>query len=214
MAKARRTIAAAIVDLLALVPLGVLFLLRTFNRSILGILQHLPRALGGPGIMRWRAALRAGLLGSIAIVVLLAASVILLKFGQQSVDDLTPDALSQLPTWALFAFALFMTLWGTVFGLGYALIFEFVLQRAGWLFGALLGFGHATVVWLGLALLVWWFPQFAQLFPGDLSFLFQTAGGFVLMWAVHMLYGAIVGAAYGTPLHEPQTRTQVRWREV
>jgi len=87
---------------------------------------------------------------------------------------------------------------GTLFGLAYAVLFERVWAHGGAGTGMLLGVIHAAFfgVFIGFT------PQFHPHVPGrvaDPGPYFASAGtlGILAFFALHLLYGAIVGAGYG-----------------
>lgn len=98
---------------------------------------------------------------------------------------------------------------GCSLGLLYALVFDRVVHRSGVAEGAGLGLAHAAVAGLLLALV----PLVHPLVPGAITapgvFLANegaaAVAGFV---AVHMVFGAVVGALYDLEGHE---LLHVRW---
>jgi len=102
---------------------------------------------------------------------------------------------------------------GLVIAAVYAFMFEFVVRRAGWLVGAVIGLGHAAVVWLGAGIAARLFPDIADTLAGDLSLLFDSVLAIAAFVLLHVVYGAIVGAMYGTPKHSASDSTRVAWRE-
>jgi hypothetical protein len=102
---------------------------------------------------------------------------------------------------------------GAVAGVVYAIVFEYVTQRATWWIGLLIGLGHACVAGIGVGFLfVYRAPADGVLPPGGFM-LFRGAWAAVVLVVAHVLYGVIVGAAYGSPLHA-ERHTPVAWRDV
>ena len=87
---------------------------------------------------------------------------------------------------------------GGVFGLLYAALFEGVLRAAGAGRGALIGLVHGVLSGLFLGLIPALHPQVPEILPAPGVFLlglgWVAAVVFVLL---HVIFGAIVGAAYG-----------------
>lgn len=100
---------------------------------------------------------------------------------------------------AAFALGLAMHLAiGGAFGLLYGWLFETVWDHGGAFTGMILGTLHAAIVGMGVGLT----PQFHPMVPGaitDPGPFFANAGtvGVIAFFAMHILYGAIVGHGYG-----------------
>jgi hypothetical protein len=92
-------------------------------------------------------------------------------------------------------------------GLLYGLGFEFLTKRADWRTGVVFGLFHTVIA--GLFLLV--LPSIHPLMPGEVpppGALMANLGamGVILFIKMHLIYGAIVGALYGSgeePIEEP-----------
>lgn len=103
---------------------------------------------------------------------------------------------------------------GAVSAVVYAAVFEFVMHRAGWLRGSILGAAHAAIAGFIIA-----FAPLRQPAP-DPSI---VPGAFMAGWgwlaalafvAAYVLYGATVGVGYGPVLHSTSRVPGVRWRTV
>lgn len=87
---------------------------------------------------------------------------------------------------------------GGVLALIYAWGFEHVTHRAGWMVG--LGFGliHATISGLGMAMVPAIHPMIPERMPAPGAFMANLGAiGIVAEYALHAVYGAIIGALYG-----------------
>lgn len=87
---------------------------------------------------------------------------------------------------------------GATFGLIYGALFERVWDHGGVGTGMILGVIHASIV--GMA--VGFTPQFHPHVPSSIAdpgpyFANVGVGGVIAFFAVHLLYGAIVGGGYG-----------------
>jgi Na+(H+)/acetate symporter ActP len=94
---------------------------------------------------------------------------------------------------------------GGAFGLLYAWLFETVWNHGGASMGMILGVVHAALVGMAVGLT----PQFHPLVPEQLADpgpYFANAGaiGVVAFFAMHVVYGAIVGHGYGHVANERQ----------
>jgi hypothetical protein len=101
-----------------------------------------------------------------------------------------------LATWlaGLAAHLLLAGLVGLVYGWG----FETLSGRADWRVGLAFGVVHAVVVGLALWLLPAVHPLVAERIPAPGAFLSRFGGlGVLVEVAVHLAYGAVVGALYG-----------------
>jgi hypothetical protein len=112
------------------------------------------------------------------------------------------------------AFALQLLI-GAMTALLYALVFEFVTGRAGWLLGSVLGAAHAALAGIVIGFLPLLLSQPApETVPG--AFL-GSWGSFAALAFIsaHLAYGLLVGAWYGATARGAAYRdTGVRWREV
>jgi len=87
---------------------------------------------------------------------------------------------------------------GGAFGLLYAWLMETVWNHGGASMGMILGFLHASLIGMALGLTPQWHPLVpAQLADPGPYFANLGVAGVVCFYAVHLAYGAIVGAGYG-----------------
>jgi hypothetical protein len=87
---------------------------------------------------------------------------------------------------------------GGVLALVYAWAFEHVTHRSGWLVGAGFGVVHATISGLGMAMVPAIHPMIPEQMPAPGAFMGNLGViGIVAEYALHVIYGAIVGALYG-----------------
>jgi zinc transporter ZupT len=165
--------------------------------------------------LKVRRALAAGFFGALAaVIVALAGWWLLRRFDPTVRAAASLAALSVLPWLGWVAVVPTAVAGGTVLAVFYALAFEFVTRRAGWWIGAGLGVANVAAVWLGVGLLSWMFPGVAEYFAQELFVLFDSIAAVIGYVAVHLVYGALVGTLYGTPLHEPDEKGIVTWREL
>ena len=147
--------------------------------------------------MRLIPAILYGVLGASAISV---ASVLLRAVGIPIQLEMILGTMSGLvPGNAAFALGLVMHLaLGGAFGVLYAWLFESVWRRGGASMGMILAFLHASLVGMAVGLTPTFHPLIpAQIrAPGAYFSAFGTAA-VVAFFAIHILYGAIVGAGYG-----------------
>jgi hypothetical protein len=113
-----------------------------------------------------------------------------------------------LTAW-LVGFAIHLLI-GGVIAIVYAWAFEHVTHRAGWLVGV--GFGLLTALVTGLVLTI--IPAIHPLIPERMSapgMFMANLGiiGIVAWYALHAIYGAIVGGMYGPVVREPVMREPV-----
>lgn len=147
--------------------------------------------------MRTGRAIVFGVLGAAAISV---ASVALRAAGLPiRLELLLGTATGLAPGDAAFAVGLVMHLAiGGLFGLLYAWLFERVWDHGGAGVGAILAVLHSALIGMAVGLT----PQIHPLVPDqirDPGPYFSNAGvaGVIGFFAIHILYGAIVGAGYG-----------------
>jgi hypothetical protein len=87
----------------------------------------------------------------------------------------------------------------------YAVGFEYVVHRAGWLVGLALGIIHSLIGGAFLGLMPKMHPMVPEIMPAPGAFMSNLGMiGIVAFVVLHLIYGAIVGAAYG-PVHRPIT---------
>ncbi len=116
-------------------------------------------------------------------------------------------------TWVLGFLAHLAT--SGVIAMVYALAFEYVTHRAGWLRGALFAIVHALLAGAALTLI----PAVHALIPERVPApgVFWMEGGapyVVAFFSFHLLYGTVVGAVYGPVATTPRVPERVRVREV
>jgi hypothetical protein len=154
--------------------------------------------------MRVRRAIVFGVLGAAAISVL---SAFLRAVGLPiRLELLLGTLFGTRPGPAAFVLGLAMHLAiGGAFGLLYGWLFETVWDHGGAFTGMILGTLHASLIGMAVGLT----PQFHPLVPeriADPGPFFANAGtaGVLAFFAMHVLYGAIVGAGYGHVAAEKQ----------
>jgi hypothetical protein len=151
-----------------------------------------------------RRAFGAGLVGAMAMSVVL---VLCRAFGiQVSFEDLLGSTLVHQPGIARWIAGLGLHLLiGGVTAILYAVGFEYAVQRAGVWVGA--GFGLANGLMAGLFMSA--ISAMNPLIPGSVTapgaFLDNVTFGPFLFLFVHIVYGAVTGWLYGTPVQHAHT---------
>ena len=147
--------------------------------------------------MRAQRAIVFGVIGAGAISVL---SALLRAIGVPiRMELILGTAFGGAPSAATFVLGLAMHLAiGGAFGLLYGWLFETVWDHGGAFMGMILGFLHASLVGMAVGLTPQWHPLVPAIIPDPGPF-FANGGvaGVVCFYAVHLVYGAIVGQGYG-----------------
>jgi hypothetical protein len=96
---------------------------------------------------------------------------------------------------------------GAVFGLAYAWCFEHLTHRAGWLTGLGIGAAHTVASGLFLSAIPPLHPLIPEQMPAPGPFMAELGAIGVMAFALlHLIFGAIVGGAYGSVVHRrPET---------
>jgi hypothetical protein len=144
----------------------------------------------------------AGVAGAVAMSVVLAAFRVL--GVRVSFEDLLGSTLIRQPGVARWLAGLALHLFaGGVTALVYAAGFEYAVQRAGPWVGA--GFGLANGLVAGLFMSA--IPAMTPLIPESVNspgaFFQNLSFGPFLFLFLHVVYGAVTGTLYGTPLQRP-----------
>jgi hypothetical protein len=106
-----------------------------------------------------------------------------------------------LTAW-LVGFAIHLLI-GGVLALVYAWGFEHITHRAGWLVGVGFGLIHAVIAGLGNLMVPAIHPMIPERMPAPGAFMANLGIiGIVAEFALHAVYGAIVGALYGPVIHQ------------
>jgi hypothetical protein len=106
-----------------------------------------------------------------------------------------------LTAW-LVGFAIHLLI-GGVLALVYAWAFEHVTHRSGWLVGVGFGLVHAVIAGLGNTMIPAIHPMIPERMPAPGAFMLNLGViGIVAEFALHAVYGAIVGVLYGPVLRE------------
>ncbi len=93
---------------------------------------------------------------------------------------------------------------GGIFVLIYAVGFEYLTHRAGWLVGAGFGLIHSLFAGLFMAMMPAMHPLIPEAMPAPGAFMSNLGMmGVVAEIMLHLIYGAIVGAMYGPVSHRP-----------
>ncbi len=84
----------------------------------------------------------------------------------------------------------------------YAWAFEHVTHRAGWLVGAGFGIVHAIIAGIVMGMIPMIHPRMpSPVMPPGAFMSNLGAMGVVAVFMLHLVYGAVVGAMYGPPVH-------------
>ena len=94
---------------------------------------------------------------------------------------------------------------GGALGLAYCWLFEKVWNHGGAPVGVILAFLHASLIGMAMGLTPSFHPAIPQLLPNPGAF-FSNVGvaGVIAFFAIHAVYGAIVGGGYGHVASEHQ----------
>lgn len=161
--------------------------------------------------VKWRRALIIGALAGAVVIVLM--SVVAPLFGIDADLCLPVGAALGFTDWTAVAGCIAQLVVGALGALVYAAVFEFVTHRATWWLGMLIGVGHACLAGIGVGFLfVWRQPVDGVMVPGGFM-LFRGPWAAVVLVVAHVVYGTIVGAAYG-PVRRPSRKASIAWRDV
>jgi hypothetical protein len=164
-------------------------------------------------LIRLGAALRAGLLGAIAVLVVEIVSTRILGVDvnlSALIGALLLDQIGAGP-WLLGA-AVQIAL-GLIGGSVYAAIFEWITHHASWWIGLLIGFGHAAIAGLALGYLTLLRGPTRAFIPTGSFLIYHGTWAVVLVIVAHVGFGLVVGATYGQ-VRRPIAAWSGRWREV
>jgi hypothetical protein len=166
-------------------------------------------------MIKFRRALFSGTIAAIVVDVMLYANYWIVRLlGHSIYESMRVGELAIMPSLYWAGLAIGSVVGGATLGVVYALVFELVTRRAGWLIGAALGVVNAIGVWLGVGFLGWLFPDVANRFAIELSLLFNSLLVMVVLVAEHIIFGAILGTLYGATRHIPADERIVTWREL
>jgi hypothetical protein len=164
--------------------------------------------------MKLARTLGAGIIAGFVVVALSVIVAGLLRYDGAVRAGIERGGLRAIPWVGWVGMALFSMVGAVAFAIAYALVFELITRRAGAMMGAAIGVGHGVGVWLGIGLLSWFFPGPSQHFDDALFILFNSTwaiAGFIL---VHVVYGATVGAVYGSPRRKSAVQMRIASREL
>jgi hypothetical protein len=155
--------------------------------------------------MRVARAVLFGIIGALAISL---ASLLLRKSGIDIDFELILGTLTGMPP-SREAYAAGLGIHvatGAAFGVLYGWLFERVWVHGGAGTGMILGVIHAALLGMFVGLTPQFHPHVAHAVPDPGPFFVNAGGGVgVISWfAVHVLYGAIVGGGYGHVAEERQ----------
>jgi hypothetical protein len=170
--------------------------------------------------MKGTSILRGGILGGMAAALALAAVGQWLGFALPPWDwrsTFTGRAASAAE-WARTAAVLlpFALVLGTIGAAICAVVFEYLLGRAGWLRGLLIGIWLGTALAAVVGLMPWaasWYGYAYTPIAPPLG-THDPAWAFVALTGAAGLLGAIAGLAYGEPRHARARQRRIRWRQI
>jgi hypothetical protein len=164
-----------------------------------------------PRGVKWRRALIIGALAGAVVIVLM--SVVAPLLGIDADLCLPVGAALGFTEWTAVAGCVAQLIVGALGGIVYAVVFEFVTQRATWWLGLLIGIGHACLAGIGVGFLfVWRQPLDGVTVPGGFM-LFRGAWAAVALVVAHVVYGTIVGAGYGD-VRRQRVEPLLVWKEL
>jgi hypothetical protein len=140
----------------------------------------------------------AGMIGAVVMSAILwvARNVMGIPAGMEMMLGTMVVPNAALVAW-LVGFGIHVLI-GGVLALVYAWAFEHVTHRSGWLIGAGFGLVHAVISGLGMAMVPAIHPMIPERMPAPGAFMANLGViGIVAEFALHAVYGAIVGALYG-----------------
>jgi hypothetical protein len=152
----------------------------------------------------------AGAIGAVAMSAILwvARNVMGIPAGIEMMLGTLVVPNAALTAW-LVGFAIHVLI-GGVLALVYAWGFEHVTHRAGWLVGAGFGLAHAVISGLGLTLVPAIHPMIPERMPAPGAFMANLGAiGIIAYFALHAVYGAIIGGLYGQVVNERVPQRQV-----
>jgi len=152
--------------------------------------------------MKLTRALLAGAVGAIAMS--LASIIVRLAGIPVNLESLLGsllDTRSPAAQWAI-GFLLHLLI-GACTGIGYAVVFEWAVQRSGAMVGAGLGLCHGLMAGLLMSSIPAMNPLGTARFTAPGPFLQNLSFGPIMFVLLHCLYGACVGLVYGPTIqHE------------
>jgi hypothetical protein len=112
--------------------------------------------------------------------------------------------------WALGA--LLQLIGGSIAGIAYAIVFEFVFRHAGALVGVAAAIPHVTIAGIAVA---WMHVGGTRNDPALAGAFLAFNGVLTAAWfvATHLVLGAVIGLCYG-PTRHPASAAPVVWREL
>ena len=172
------------------------------SRAPIGVLPH-------PARTAW-----AGVAGSLAGLVATALALWLLRRDPFGADTLGRGWLASLSRKEDLELALGLTVIGVLGAVPHALVYEHVLRAAGWARGAALGFAQAVAFWVALGLVLRLAPRVADPFVYEIALLFDLGWAALAYLIVQVVYGAVMGAAYGPTRARARAGEVAVWREL
>jgi hypothetical protein len=163
--------------------------------------------------IRLAAALRAGLLGAMAVLIVEIVSTRMLDVDVNLSGLIGALLIDQIGAGPWLMGAAVQIALGLIAGIVYAVIFEWIAHRASWWIGLLIGFGHAAIGGLALGYLTLLGGPTRAFIPTGAFLIYHGAWAVLLVIVAHLVFGAVVGATYG-PVRHPIISWSGRWREV
>jgi hypothetical protein len=157
----------------------------------------------------------AGVAGAIAMSIVLIA---FRAFGVSvSFEDLLGSTMIRQPGVARWLAGLALHLLaGGVTAIVYAVVFEYAVQRAGPWVGAGLGLANGMMAGLFMSAIPAMNPLIPESVASPGAFFENVPFGPFLFLFLHVVFGAVVGLLYGTPLqkrHPEKITAAMAWRD-
>ena len=153
--------------------------------------------------MKYGKAFGAGVLGAVVMTVMMAVA---RAMGMPAnLEMMLGTMMGGPPSAAKWVIGFIIHLVdGGIFALIYAVGFEYLTHRAGWLVGAGFGFIRSLVAGLFMAMMPAMHPLIPEAMPAPGAFMSNLGlMGVIAEIMLHLIYGAIVGAMYGPVIHRP-----------
>jgi hypothetical protein len=143
----------------------------------------------------------AGVIGGLAMTILFAVGRAMgMKANAEMMLGTMFGAEPSAGTWILGLFVHLML--SGLIALAYAVGFEYVAHRSGWLVGVGFSLVHIAIAGIVMAMIPAIHPMVPEKMPAPGAFMASMGPIYAFAFVLeHLIYGAIVGALYGPLLH-------------